>query len=104
MKLIDAATEDAPARWREKIAISTAGLACAMFPAKGGYTVQPVAAPPSTAAEQTRSKRDGGRSQKLRLFNRGNARSGTLSIIGINQLPNPPINAGITRKKIIRNA
>jgi len=27
-----------------------------------------------------------------------------LSIIGISQLPNPPMNAGITRKKIIRNA
>lgn len=74
MKLIDAATEDAPARWREKIAMSTAGLAWAIFLERGGYTVHPVAAPPSTAAEATRRKRDGGRSQKLRLFMRGNAR------------------------------
>lgn len=104
IKLIDAATDEAPARWREKIAISTAGLACAIFLESGGYTVQPVAAPPSTAAEQTKRNKDGGRSQKLRLFNRGNARSGTFSIIGISQLPNPPMKAGITRKKIIRNA
>lgn len=75
-----------------------------MFLERGGYTVHPVAAPPSTAAEQTRRNRDGGRSQKLRLFIRGNARSGMFNIIGINQLPNPPINAGITRKKIIKNA
>jgi hypothetical protein len=27
-----------------------------------------------------------------------------LSIMGINQFPNPPINAGITKKKIIKNA
>lgn len=84
--------------------MSTAGLACAMFLDKGGYTVHPVAAPPSTAADVTRRRREGGRSQNLRLFIRGNARSGRLSIIGINQLPNPPINAGITKKKIIRNA
>jgi hypothetical protein len=104
MKLIEAITDEAPARWREKIAISTAGLAWAILLDKGGYTVHPVAAPPSTAAEQTRRNREGGKSQNLRLFNRGNARSGMLSIIGINQFPNPPINAGITKKKIIKNA
>jgi len=75
-----------------------------MFLERGGYTVQPVAAPPSTAAEQTSKNSEGGSSQKLRLFSRGNARSGILSIIGINQLPKPPIKAGITKKKIIRNA
>jgi len=30
--------------------------------------------------------------------------SGQASINGISQLPNPPINTGITRKKIIINA
>lgn len=30
--------------------------------------------------------------------------SGAASINGTNQLPNPPINTGITRKKIIRKA
>lgn len=30
--------------------------------------------------------------------------SGAPSISGISQLPNPPMNTGITRKKIIKNA
>lgn len=38
------------------------------------------------------------------LFSRGNAMSGAPSIRGRSQFPNPPINTGITRKKIIRNA
>jgi hypothetical protein len=38
------------------------------------------------------------------LFNRGNAISGAPSISGRSQFPNPPINTGITKKKIIRNA
>jgi hypothetical protein len=75
-----------------------------MFLARGGYTVQPVPAPFSTAAEDTRSISDGGRSQNLMLFRRGKAMSGAPSIKGKSQLPNPPINTGITRKKIIKNA
>jgi len=42
--------------------------------------------------------------QKDKLFNRGNAISATPSINGINQLPNPPIEIGITIKKIITKA
>lgn len=38
------------------------------------------------------------------LFIRGNAISGAPNIIGINQLPNPPIIIGITIKKIIIKA
>lgn len=38
------------------------------------------------------------------LFRRGNAISGAPSISGRSQLPNPPINTGITRKKIIKKA
>jgi hypothetical protein len=49
-------------------------------------------------------RREGGSSQKLRLFIRGNTRSGTPSIRGINQFPKPPIKIGITIKKIIRRA
>jgi hypothetical protein len=63
-----------------------------------------VPAPFSTAADEIRRRREGGRSQNLILFSRGNAISGAPSISGSNQLPNPPINTGITRKKIIRNA
>lgn len=61
-------------------------------------------APFSTAADERRSIRAGGRSQNLILLRRGNAISGAPSISGSNQLPNPPINTGITRKKIIKNA
>jgi len=46
----------------------------------------------------------GGSSQNLILFIRGKAISGTISIIGIIQFPNPPIIIGITIKKIITNA
>ena len=45
----------------------------------------------------------GGISQKLMLFSRGNAMSGAPIISGMNQLPKPPISAGISEKKIIRN-
>lgn len=96
--------DEAPARCSEKIAKSTDGPACAKFLASGGYTVHPVPAPFSTAAEDRRSIRDGGRSQNLMLFSRGNAMSGAPSMSGRSQFPNPPINTGITRKKIIRNA
>jgi len=96
--------EEAPARCREKIARSTDGPAWAILLARGGYTVHPVPAPFSTAADDSRSINDGGRSQNLILLSRGNAISGAPSINGKSQFPNPPINTGITRKKIIRNA
>jgi len=47
---------------------------------------------------------DGGNSQNDMLFNLGNAISGAPSIMGTNQLPKPPINIGITIKKIMINA
>lgn len=40
----------------------------------------------------------------LMLFIRGKAISGIITIIGINQLPNPPIIVGIIIKKIITKA
>lgn len=49
-------------------------------------------------------EREGGSNQNLILFIRGNAISGAPNISGTNQLPNPPINVGITRKKIINIA
>lgn len=96
--------EEAPAKWREKIAKSTDGPACARLLDKGGYTVHPVPAPFSTAADLTNRIREGGSNQKLRLFSRGNAMSGAPSINGSIQFPNPPINIGITIKKIIIKA
>lgn len=71
---------------------------------RGGYTVHPVPAPLSTIADPRSPNNAGGRSQNLILFSRGNAISGTPSIKGINQFPNPPIIIGITIKKIIKNA
>lgn len=104
MKFTAPRMEDAPARWSEKMAKSTEGPACAIFLDSGGYTVHPVPAPFSTAAEERSKRRDGGRSQNLILLRRGNAISGAPSIRGRSQLPNPPINTGITKKKIIKNA
>jgi hypothetical protein len=48
--------------------------------------------------------REGGNSQKDKLLVRGKAISGIPNIIGNNQLPKPPINTGITMKKIIIKA
>jgi len=96
--------DEAPAKWSEKMARSTEGPACARFLARGGYTVQPVPAPFSTAAEDRSRSREGGRSQNLILLRRGNAMSGAPSINGRSQFPNPPMNTGMTKKKIIRKA
>jgi hypothetical protein len=52
-------------------------------------------------ADNNNNKNAGGNNQKLRLFNLGKAISGLPIIKGINQLPKPPINAGITIKNII---
>ena len=104
MKLIAPRMDDTPARWREKMAKSTEAPAWARLPANGGYTVHPVPAPASTVEDASRRRKDGGKSQKLMLFIRGNAMSGAPIINGTNQLPNPPIMIGITIKKIITKA
>lgn len=104
IKLIDPKIDETPAKCREKITRSTDAPACARFPAKGGYTVHPVPAPASTIEEASRRRKEGGRSQKLMLFIRGNAMSGAPIIRGISQFPKPPSMMGITMKKIITNA
>ena len=48
MKLIAPKIDEAPAKWSDKIAISTAGDACPTVEDKGGYIVHPVPAPPPT--------------------------------------------------------
>ena len=55
-------------------------------------------APWPTNAEPTNRPIAGISNQKLMLFMRGNAMSGAPIISGTNQLPKPPISAGITRK------
>lgn len=104
IKLIAPRIEDTPAKWREKIVRSTDAPACAKLPANGGYTVQPVPAPASTIDDASNRRNEGGRSQKLILFIRGNAISGAPIIRGTSQFPKPPIIIGITMKKIITNA
>ena len=104
MKLIAPRIEETPARWREKMVRSTEAPAWARLPARGGYTVHPVPAPASTPEDAKRRRRDGGSSQKLMLFIRGNAMSGAPIIRGTSQFPNPPIIMGITMKKIITKA
>jgi hypothetical protein len=103
-KLIDPKILDTLARCREKIAQSTEGLAWARFLERGGYTVHPVPAPLLTKEDKRRRKKAGGRSQKLRLFIRGNAMSGAPTIRGISQFLNPLRVTGITKKKIITKA
>lgn len=104
MKLMAPKIEETPAKCKEKMVRSTEAPAWARLPAKGGYTVQPVPAPASTIEDARSSRNEGGRSQKLILFIRGNAMSGAPIIRGTSQLPNPPIIIGITIKKIITNA
>ncbi|PRP74565.1 hypothetical protein PROFUN_16060, partial [Planoprotostelium fungivorum] len=68
---------------------STAAPLWAAIPDNGGYKVHPVPAPTSTREEDN---------------NKRNAMSGAPTITGTNQLPNPPINTGITMKKIMTTA
>lgn len=104
MKLIAPRIDEIPARCSEKMARSTEAPAWARLPASGGYTVHPVPAPASTVEEARRRRNEGGRSQKLMLFIRGNAISGAPIIRGTSQFPNPPIMIGITMKKIMTKA
>jgi hypothetical protein len=104
IKLIAPLIDPAPERCRLKIARSTEGPECACTLDSGGYTVQPVPAPPSTSADTSRRNREGGSSQKLILFLRGNALSGAPIRIGTRKLPKPPIRIGLTLKKILRKA
>jgi len=104
MKFIAPNNEDIPAKCKLNMAKSTDPPECDAILDNGGYTVQPVPAPVSTNDDDNNRINDGGNNQKLILFKRGNAISGAPIINGTNQLPNPPINIGITMKNIIINA
>lgn len=104
MKLIAPKIEETTAKCKEKIVRSTDAPAWARLPASGGYTVHPVPAPASTIEDANSRRKDGGRSQKLMLFIRGNAMSGAPIINGTSQFPKPPIMMGMTMKKIITKA
>src|SRR6185312_2237660 len=105
MKLMAPRIDEAPARWSERIAKSTAGAGWPELDS-GTYMVQPVPTPlapgsPSTKDEIRSSEKEAGSSQNEMLFMRGNAMSGAPIISGTNQLPKPPIIAGMTMKKIM---
>jgi hypothetical protein len=104
IKLMAPRIEEAPAKCRLKMAKSIENPEWKRFPARGGYTVHPVPAPFPAKAEAERRVREGGRSQNLMLFIRGNAMSCAPIISGTSQFPNPPIMTGITIKKIITKA
>ena len=104
MKLIAPRIDEAPDRCKLKIAKSTEGPEWNSIDDKGGYTVHPVPAPASTSDELTSNNNDGGSNQNEMLFNRGNALSGAPILSGTNQLPNPPIKNGLTKKKILMKA
>merc|ERR1712243_29840 len=87
-----------PAMCREKILRSTEAPTCPDED-KGGYTVHPVPAPPSSKPDKIIKIKAGGNNQKLKLFRRGKAISGAFNMIGTNQLPKPPIIVGMTKKK-----
>ena len=104
IKLIAPKIDDTPAKCKLNIAISTAPPGWPTAPLRGGYKVQPVPAPPSIKAELNNKINDGTSNQKLTLLRRGNAISGAPIINGTNQLPKPPIIAGITIKNTMINA
>jgi len=63
-----------------------------------------VPTPASNKEDKSKKVKEGINNQKERLFIRGKAISATPNIKGSNQLPKPPIEMGITMKKIITNA
>ena len=106
MKLIAPRIDDAPARCSERMTKSIAGPGVPTFDENGGYMTQPPPKPfmpgePSMKAEMISRENEAGSSQNEMLFMRGNAMSGAPIMIGMNQLPKPPISAGMTMKKIM---
>src|ERR1700751_6160658 len=105
MKLMAPRIEEAPARCSERMAKSTAGPGWPEVDS-GAYSVPPVPGPsapasPSMKQEMMSKAKDAGKSQNEILFMRGKAMSGAPIINGTNQLPKPPIIAGIPMKKIM---
>ena len=105
MKLIAPKIDEKPAANRPMIIKSKAGPGAPLVES-GGYITQPPPNPlpeadPGTKKLIKRQISAVGNNQNERLFIRGNAISGAPIIIGTNQLPNPPITAGMTIKKIM---
>jgi hypothetical protein len=86
------------------MARSTAPPLCPRILLKGGYKVQPVPTPLSHNLLAKIKIIAGGSNQNLKLFRRGKLISCLPSISGRSQFPKPPIETGITKKKIIKMA
>jgi len=97
IKLIAPAIELTPAKCKAKILKSTELPEWASALDNGGYTVQPVPDPDSIKLENNKKKIEGGKSQKLMLFNRGNDMSAAPNNKGKNQFPYAPIIIGIIK-------
>ena len=65
MKLVAPKIKETPARCKEKMVRSTDASAWARLPARGGCTVHLVPAQASATDDASKSRKDGGRSQKL---------------------------------------
>jgi hypothetical protein len=103
VKLIEAKRDLTPAKCKPRITISTlTPLEPSLL--RGGYIVQPVPAPLSTTVEAMTMTKATGNNQNLIALTRGSLISGAHKKSGSNQLPKPPIIAGITIKKIIIKA
>jgi hypothetical protein len=103
-KLIDPIIEEIPARCKLKIPKSTEIPLWYIEVLRGGYTVQPVPTPLSKIEDNNSKEKAGIKSQNLKLFIRGKIISTTPNNKGINQFPKPPIEIGITAKKIMIKA
>jgi hypothetical protein len=96
--------EPIPAICRLKMLKSILFPLCPRLLLRGGYRVQPTPLPPSQNMPVVNRITEGGSTQKLKLFRRGNIISKVNLIRGSIQLPNPPMATGITKKKIIKIA
>ena len=85
IKFIEPAIEDIPAKCKLKIAKSIEAPEWPFIELNGGYATQEQPAPLSTRLEINNKSKDGGKSQKLRLFNRAKAISVEPIKIGTNQ-------------------
>ena len=103
IKLMAPIMDDTPARCNEKMPSSMTPVSILLIE-KGGYKVHPAIRPSEFSLVIIKSINEGNINHSLILFIRGKAISAALIIMGISQLPNPPIIIGITIKKIIRKA
>lgn len=104
MRLMAPITLEAPAKCRPKIARSMEAPEWCPRELRGGYSVQPVAGPPSTRILRMTQPNEAGITHRARLLRRGNLMSALPVIIGSSQLPKPLMSSGMTRKKIMSKA